>query len=101
MPVGVVKWFDPVRGVGLIALDGRLFPDAVAHGSAVDGAANRVLVAGRSVLFDLTWDAAGVRADNIRPHPGVPTSCRPPAEGPASLPLSRPQTGVTARWNGS
>jgi cold shock CspA family protein len=101
MPVGVVKWFDAVRGVGVIAPDGWPFLDAVAHRSAVHGEADRVLVAGRRVLFDLIWDAAGVRADNIRPHPGVPRPCRPPIEGPASLPASRPQSGVSVRWNAS
>ena len=78
MPSGVVKWFDPEQGVGAITQDddGR---EAVAHRSAVHGDANRVLVTGHRVRFDVTQDADGVRADNIQP----PTRLdRPPAERP-------------------
>ncbi|MFD7283912.1 cold-shock protein [Streptomyces sp. NPDC059862] len=68
VPYGVVKWFDPGRGVGAIAQE-RAGPDAVACRSAVHGNADSTLVAGTRVLFDLTLDAAGIRADNIRPAP--------------------------------
>jgi CspA family cold shock protein len=64
----VVKWFDPVRGLGVIAPDGNGF-DAVAYRSAFRGIAEQELVAGRRVRFDLTVDATGVRADNICPTP--------------------------------
>ncbi|MEU3855627.1 cold shock domain-containing protein [Streptomyces sp. NPDC029554] len=66
MPSGVVLWFDPVRGLGVIAVDGGGF-NAVAYRTAVHGDAERQLIAGRRVSFDLTLDASGVRADNIRP----------------------------------
>ncbi|MGX1916151.1 cold-shock protein [Streptomyces phaeochromogenes] len=78
MPIGVVKWFDPERGLGAIAQDGEGI-DAVAHRSAVHGDADRVLAAGSRVRFDVTQDADGVRADNIQP----PTQlCCPPAVRP-------------------
>ncbi|QHA01983.1 cold shock domain-containing protein (plasmid) [Streptomyces sp. FXJ1.172] len=64
MPVGVVKWFDPERGVGRIVQDGA-GPEAVAYRSAVRGPGDGRLLAGEPVEFDLTFDAAGVRADNI------------------------------------
>jgi cold shock CspA family protein len=61
----VVKWFDPHRDVGVLARDDG-GPDAVADRSAVQGDADRTLVPGQRVLFDITFDASGVRADNIR-----------------------------------
>ncbi|MGW1917255.1 cold-shock protein [Streptomyces sp. NPDC002076] len=64
MPVGVVKWFDPERGVGRVVMDGAGL-DAVACRSAVQGPGEGALVAGEPVEFDLTMDAAGIRADNI------------------------------------
>jgi CspA family cold shock protein len=79
VPIGVVKWFDPEQGLGAIAQDGG--GDAVAHRSAVRGDADRVLVAGSRVCFDVTQDADGVRADNIQPPTRPPTRlCCPPAE---------------------
>ncbi|WAU78561.1 cold shock domain-containing protein (plasmid) [Streptomyces sp. Qhu-G9] len=71
VPSGVVKWFDPERGVGAITQDGGGW-EAVAHRSAVHGDADRVLVAGHRVRFD-------VRADNIQPATRL--AC-PPAERP-------------------
>ncbi|MFE9454933.1 cold-shock protein [Streptomyces sp. NPDC006739] len=64
VPVGVVKWFDPERGVGRVGQDGG-GPDAVAYRSAVRGPGDGTLLVGEMVEFDLTVDAAGVRADNI------------------------------------
>ncbi|MEU9211798.1 hypothetical protein AB0D27_28660 [Streptomyces sp. NPDC048415] len=61
-----MKWFDSGRGVGVIAQE-CAGPDAVAYRSAVHGDADSTLVVGERVLYDLTLDAAGVRADNIRP----------------------------------
>jgi cold shock CspA family protein len=69
VPSGVVKWFDPCRGLGVIAQDSG-GPDAVAHRLAVHGDADCMLVAGNRVLFDVTLDVAGVRADNIRQAAG-------------------------------
>ncbi|WSS99704.1 cold shock domain-containing protein [Streptomyces phaeochromogenes] len=60
----MVKWFDPGRGTGVIVQDGG-GPDALACPSAVHGDAGRILVAGERVVFDVTLDAGGVRADNI------------------------------------
>ncbi|GGS20276.1 hypothetical protein GCM10010252_69460 [Streptomyces aureoverticillatus] len=76
MPSGVMKCFDPDRGVGVIALeDGG---EVAAHPSAVHGDAERMPVEGERVCFDLTRDDLGVRADNIRrADPG----CCAPAEG--------------------
>ncbi|OEJ29099.1 hypothetical protein AS594_36540 [Streptomyces agglomeratus] len=54
------------------------------------GDADRTLVAGSRVLFDVTLDAAGVRADNIRQAAGP--GC-PPLEGPGGEKAARPQAG--------
>ncbi|MEV5432547.1 cold shock domain-containing protein [Streptomyces sp. NPDC052701] len=78
MPSGVVKWFDPGRGLGVIVQDGGGF-DVVVYRSAVHGDAERELVAGKRVCFDVIQDAAGVRADNVRRM--TPGCCVPP-EGP-------------------
>ncbi|MFI8194840.1 cold shock domain-containing protein [Streptomyces sp. NPDC085946] len=73
-----MKWFDPERGLGVIAQDSGGF-DAVVCRSAVRGDAERVLGAGKRVCFDVTQDAAGVRADNVSPMTPV---CCASAEGP-------------------
>jgi cold shock CspA family protein len=86
VPSGVVKWFDPGRGLGVIAQDSG-GPDAVAHRAAVHGDAECMLVAGNRVLFDVTLDAAGVRADNIRQTAGPG---RPSVEGPGGEMAARP-----------
>ncbi|MEU7278306.1 cold shock domain-containing protein [Streptomyces sp. NPDC045431] len=67
MPSGVVKWFDSDQGVGMIC-QGRDQPEVLAELSAVRGPARR-LVQGDRVLFDITFDAAGRRADNIHRLP--------------------------------
>ncbi|MFJ8502165.1 cold-shock protein [Streptomyces sp. NPDC093992] len=87
MASGVVKWFDPLRGLGLVAPDGGGF-DAVAQRSAVRGGAGRELVTGRRVHFDLTRDATGVQADNIRPVLQGP--CTPAEEPEVGAAPSRP-----------
>lgn len=76
MPNGVVKWFDPERGLGIITPDGG-GRDAVAHHLAVHGDVDRVLVVGSRVCFGITQDADGVRADNIRLSTRL---CCPPPE---------------------
>ncbi|MBP0932374.1 cold-shock protein [Streptomyces goshikiensis] len=63
-PCGVVKWFDLGRGIGLISQEGA-GPDLRAEASAIHGRDGR-LRQGEEVLFDVTLDSAGLRADNIR-----------------------------------
>ncbi|MFI5670882.1 cold shock domain-containing protein [Streptomyces sp. NPDC051704] len=57
------KWFDPDRGTGLISQDGT-GPDIHAESRAIGEKGPR-LRPGDRVLFDLTHDSAGLRADNI------------------------------------
>ncbi|MGW5848728.1 cold-shock protein [Streptomyces sp. NPDC055254] len=65
-PCGVVKWFDPERGIGLISQEGAA-PDVQAEASACHGGDG--LRQGEEVFFDVTLDSAGLRADNIRRRP--------------------------------
>ncbi|MFE2141927.1 cold shock domain-containing protein [Streptomyces sp. NPDC059456] len=58
-----MKWFDPDRGTGLISQEGT-GPDIQAESKAIRGNGPR-LRPGDRVLFDLTHDSAGLRADNI------------------------------------
>lgn len=88
MPFGVVKWFDPVRGEGVIVLDDG--GEAVAHRSEVHGVAERVMVEGERVFCDVTRDGWGARADNICPAVLVSSA---PAEGPEGD-AAVPQGGV-------
>ncbi|WP_405760588.1 MULTISPECIES: cold-shock protein [unclassified Streptomyces] len=62
-PCGIVKWFDPDRGTGLISPDGP-GADTRAESRAIREN-GRCLRPGNRVLFDLTHDSAGLRADNI------------------------------------
>ncbi|TJZ50424.1 cold-shock protein [Streptomyces piniterrae] len=68
MPNGIVKWFDSGRGVGVIAQDGA-GREVVAYWSAIQGDQDRRLIEGERVLFNVTQDAAGIRADNIHRLP--------------------------------
>ncbi|MFE2145856.1 cold shock domain-containing protein [Streptomyces sp. NPDC059456] len=58
-----MKWFDPERGTGLISQDGT-GPDIRAESQAIREN-GRCLCPGDRVLFDLTHDSTGLRADNI------------------------------------
>ncbi|MFD3776383.1 cold-shock protein [Streptomyces sp. NPDC058612] len=62
-PCGVVKWFDPDRGVGLISQEGA-GPDVQAETQAIHGKDDH-LRPGEEVFFNITLDSAGLRADNI------------------------------------
>ncbi|WP_405760730.1 MULTISPECIES: cold-shock protein [unclassified Streptomyces] len=63
-PCGFVKWFDPDRGTGLISQDGT-GPDIQAEVRAIHDKGPHMRPGDR-VLFDITHDSAGLRADNIR-----------------------------------
>ncbi|MFI6006338.1 cold-shock protein [Streptomyces sp. NPDC051366] len=76
-PCGVVKWFDPDRGAGLISQDGT-GPDIQAESRAICEKGPR-LRPGDRVLFDITHDSAGLRADNIH-RPEVARSHHGPGQ---------------------
>ncbi|MBT2469986.1 cold shock domain-containing protein [Streptomyces sp. ISL-66] len=64
-----MKWFDPDRGIGLISQEDA-GPYVQAEASAIHGE-DRRLRQGEEVLFNLTLDSAGLRADDIRRSEGA------------------------------
>ncbi|MFB8183222.1 cold-shock protein [Streptomyces sp. NPDC055966] len=83
MPSGVVKWFEREQGRGVITRNGD--GEITAQSPAVRDSANRGLLAGQQVCFDVDRDADGHRAENIsRPTPGC---CEPTASRQAEPPM--------------
>ncbi|WP_326615475.1 cold shock domain-containing protein (plasmid) [Streptomyces scopuliridis] len=68
MPTGVVKWYDPEGGIGIITPDGPHLA-VWAEGRAVRD--NRALHSGDRVQFDIWRDASGLWANNIHRIDGV------------------------------
>ncbi|MFE9220772.1 cold-shock protein [Streptomyces lavendulae] len=68
VPSGVVKWFDADKGIGVICQDGD-GQAVTAERSAIQAPGPGVLVQGELVRFDVTRDAEGIRADNVRRIP--------------------------------
>ena len=66
MTLGRVKWFDEIKGYGLIQPeDGG--PDVFVHSSAVEHAGLASLPKGVKISFDLTLGRNGVRsAEHLR-----------------------------------
>ncbi|HYZ02543.1 MAG TPA: cold-shock protein [Candidatus Binatia bacterium] len=65
MTVGTVKWFNPDKGYGFIAVDSG--EDVFVHFSAIQTSGYRSLDEGQSVEFDITSGPKGPQAANVRP----------------------------------
>jgi CspA family cold shock protein len=65
MTVGTVKWFNPDKGYGFIAVDSG--EDVFVHFSAIQSSGYRSLDEGQSVEFDITSGPKGPQAANVRP----------------------------------
>ncbi|MQA95080.1 MAG: cold-shock protein [Streptosporangiales bacterium] len=65
MAQGTVKWFNPDKGYGFIAVDGG-GPDVFVHYSAIQGAGYRNLDEGQAVEFDVEQGDRGPQAANVR-----------------------------------
>ena len=64
MANGKVKWFNDGKGYGFIEReDGE---DLFVHFSAIAGEGYRSLAEGAEVTYDVTEDAKGPRAENVR-----------------------------------
>jgi CspA family cold shock protein len=62
---GVVKWFNPEKGFGFIAVEGR--DDLFVHYSAIQTSGYRSLEEGQRVEFDVGPGRKGEEAQNVRP----------------------------------
>jgi cold shock protein len=65
MTVGTVKWFNPDKGYGFIAVDSG--EDVFVHFSAIQSSGYRSLNEGQAVEFDITSGPKGPQAANVRP----------------------------------
>jgi CspA family cold shock protein len=65
MTVGTVKWFNPDKGYGFIAVDSG--EDVFVHFSAIQSSGYRSLDEGQAVEFDITSGPKGPQAANVRP----------------------------------
>ncbi|MFE5521610.1 cold-shock protein [Streptomyces virginiae] len=82
-----MKWFDPDRGFGLISQEGT-GPDIQAEVSALHRR-DRCLRQGDEVLFNVTRDSAGLRADNIHRSEDA-RGHRSPSPSPEAGTVERP-----------
>jgi cold shock protein len=62
---GVVKWFNPEKGYGFIAVEGK--DDVFVHYSAIQTSGYRTLEEGQRVEFDVGPGQKGEEAQNVRP----------------------------------
>ena len=65
MAKGRVKWFNEKKGFGFIEQEGG-GPDVFVHFSALQGEGFKTLTEGQAVEFDVTQDAKGAKAQNVR-----------------------------------
>jgi len=64
MAQGTVKWFNPDKGYGFIAVDGG--KDVFVHFSAIQSDGYRTLEEGQRVEFDVAPGRKGEEAQNVR-----------------------------------
>ncbi|MCG3147062.1 MAG: Cold shock protein CspB [Verrucomicrobiae bacterium] len=64
MARGRVKWFNEKKGFGFIEQEGGT--DVFVHFSAITGEGFKTLTEGQQVEFDVTQDAKGAKAQNVR-----------------------------------
>ena len=63
MAQGTVKWFNPDKGYGFIAVDGG--KDVFVHFSAIQGDGYKSLNEGQAVEFEVTRGPKGLQAANV------------------------------------
>ena len=68
MAQGTVKWFNPDKGYGFIAVDGG--KDVFVHFSAIQSDGYRTLEEGQRVEFEITQSDRGAQAEWFNPDKG-------------------------------
>jgi cold shock protein len=63
MALGTVKWFNPDKGYGFIAVDGG--KDVFVHFSAIQSDGYRTLEEGQRVEFEITQSDRGQQAEQV------------------------------------
>ncbi len=89
MAQGTVKWFNPDKGYGFIAVDGG--KDVFVHFSAIQSDGYRTLEEGQRVEFEITQSDRGAQADKV--HVSLKFACGPGSRGAAVLPGSAVRPG--------
>ena len=65
MAKGTVKWFNDSKGFGFIEQEGG-GEDVFVHHSAIEADGYRSLKEGQQVTFEISKEAKGLRAANVR-----------------------------------
>ncbi len=63
---GTVKWFNDAKGFGFIEQEAG-GEDVFVHQSAIEADGYRSLQEGQQVTYEVTKEAKGLRAANVRP----------------------------------
>ena len=66
MQNGTVKWFNDSKGFGFIEQEGG-GEDVFVHHSAIESDGYRSLQEGQKVTFEISKEAKGLRAANVKP----------------------------------
>ena len=68
MAKGTVKWFNDAKGFGFIEQEGG-GEDVFVHHSAIQSDGYRTLKEGQRVEFEISKEAKGLRAANVKVSP--------------------------------
>ncbi|WP_130874131.1 cold-shock protein [[Pseudopropionibacterium] massiliense] len=67
MALGTVKWFNPDKGFGFIAVDDSNDEDVFVHYKSIDIPGFRTLNENQRVEFDIVRGPKGMQADHVHP----------------------------------
>jgi len=66
MAQGTVKWFNPDKGFGFIAVDPPVSEDVFVHYTAIDSPGFRTFDEGQRVEFDIVQGPKGKQAEHVK-----------------------------------
>mgnify|MGYP001643094906 FL=1 len=67
MALGTVKWFNPDKGFGFIAVDDSKGEDVFVHYKSIDIPGFRTLNENQRVEFEIVQGPKGMQADHVHP----------------------------------